>query len=886
MRRKGKLQKQLKVASEFFQQNRFQDVIDLTSQLIEKHPPSPKAEILQLKAMVKSRKTNIFERIEQIANSWPEDNEVLFELAKISYNISNFNQCLEFCRSISQDSEDTQVNLLMARTMGKLGKKEDSSAIFDQLLEKDNQNASVVEWGTRVAYELKDYDRANNLLRSLIELNGENAVTERIKRGLSKNYTIKNHSIEGKKQINSNEMRIDFIRSYMQHGFTDIALEQAKLLYVQHPESSRVTNLYSKTLVKAKDVDLALELIDTGSELLTKENMIKLHLLTRQFDYAHDLCIQELSTRGTKNIHQLFSNVLRQMGNDKRAQEFDKIALELNEYDLVSWKRTLLSRIHHKKADEDCWKKLLQNVGSNTKSLYLCWELALEFSNEEIIQDLKKEIERLIDRNKIKNLYKISMKFGRLDIGKYLCDLYEKGLQSFRLSSVKIHWQKQLGILEINQDEFDQLLSNGMKHKIEFVCHTLRRKSNAKRYLFNKNPDNSGPIIFLSNTLGIGGSEKQLTTLATQLKTDFPERKVIILIADKKSVKNDQNKIQLLENKGIQIFSFDDGKAIKHNTEIERLIGSVVHLIDDLPNLVMKRRIYNLIALYHQFKPSVVQSWQDQCNFLAGITSMVYPITHTILCCRSLPPNQKSKAHQRNTNGIKGIYNSFHGCKFIQFNHNSKYGKESYSNYTGINEKDMSYIQNIVLLPNADYLGEKRKNFVVGGVFRFVPEKRPLYWIEIAEKLLEKNKNLRFVIFGDGPLFQEIDSRIAESLFASNFKLKGFETDLDLIYHEMDLLLHVSEIEGMPNVVLEAQSYAIPVACTPSGGTTEAMMPNETGIVLDDLNQEVMIESLIKLIGDKKRLTTMATKAKDFIKYNHSSEVVMPKWLELYRIDK
>ena len=886
MRRKSKLQKQLKVASDLFQQNQFEDAFELTSRLIEKYPSNAKAEIFQLKAMVKLRKPSIFKRIEEIAISWPEDNEVLFELAKISYNISNFNQCLEFCRSASRDSEDTQVNLLMARTMGKLGKKEESSAIFDQLIEKDNQNVSIVEWGARVAYEIKDYERANHLLKSLIQLNGENAVTERLKRGLSKNYPNENRLTESKKQISSNEMKIDFIKSYLQHGLSDVAFEQAKLLWLKHPESPRVTNLYSETIVKTKDVDAASELIDTGSDLLLIENMIKLYLLTKQFNDAHDLCLQELSTRDSKNIYQLFSNVLRQMGDEQRAQEFDIMALDFNKYDLISWKRTLLSRIQHKKTNEEHWKKLSQDASSDTKSLYLCWELALEFSNEKVIQDLKKEIEHITDQNDIKNLYKISMKFGRLDMGKYFCDLYEKGIQSSISNSVKIHWQNQLDTLEMNQDEFDQLISNGMKHKIEFICHTLQRKCNARQHLFIENYDNSGPIIFLSNTLGIGGSEKQLTNLATLLKSNSSDREVIILIADKNSVKNDQNKIQYLEDKGIQIFSFDDGKAIKHISKIDNSIGSVFHLIDNLPNLVMKRRINNLIALFHRFKPSIVQSWQDQCNFLAGITSMVYPISKMILCCRSLPPNQKSKAHQRNTNGIKGVYSSLNKCKFIQFNHNSKYGKKSYSNFTGIDEKDMTHIQNIVNLPDLNNQKEKRKNFVVGGVFRFVPEKRPLYWIDIAEKLLEKNKNLKFVIYGDGPLFKEVDSRISKSLFTSNFELRGFETELDLIYSEIDLLLHVAEIEGMPNVVLEAQSYGIPVACSPSGGTIEAMIPNDTGIVLDDLNQEIMIDTLFELIEDKKQLAKMSTKAKGFIKYNHSPEIVLPKWLELYQIER
>ena len=48
----------------------------------------------------------------------------------------------------------------------------------------------------------------------------------------------------------------------------------------------------------------------------------------------------------------------------------------------------------------------------------------------------------------------------------------------------------------------------------------------------------------------------------------------------------------------------------------------------------------------------------------------------------------------------------------------------------------------------------------------------------------------------------------------------------------MDVFLLTSRREGLPNGVVEAQSYGIPVVASDVAGTAEAIIPGETGFVV------------------------------------------------------
>ena len=122
--------------------------------------------------------------------------------------------------------------------------------------------------------------------------------------------------------------------------------------------------------------------------------------------------------------------------------------------------------------------------------------------------------------------------------------------------------------------------------------------------------------------------------------------------------------------------------------------------------------------------------------------------------------------------------------------------------------------------------------FTIGYVGRMSPEKNPIGFIELAEQLHRRMPDLRFRMFGEGPLAEAVRARIQASAARAVISYAGF------VAHPSDALacLHVlvvpSHLDGRPTVVMEANACGVPVIGSPVGGIPELIEPGRNGLVL------------------------------------------------------
>lgn len=133
---------------------------------------------------------------------------------------------------------------------------------------------------------------------------------------------------------------------------------------------------------------------------------------------------------------------------------------------------------------------------------------------------------------------------------------------------------------------------------------------------------------------------------------------------------------------------------------------------------------------------------------------------------------------------------------------------------------------NVYLLNNAIDLGkfkydekirsEKRKKLnisndtlVIGHVGRFVEQKNHRFLIDIFNEIHKQNSNSILLLAGQGPLMEEIKSKV-ESLGLEKFVIfLGQIDDADKLYQAIDIFVLPSLYEGLPVVGVEAQATGL-----------------------------------------------------------------------------
>ncbi len=146
----------------------------------------------------------------------------------------------------------------------------------------------------------------------------------------------------------------------------------------------------------------------------------------------------------------------------------------------------------------------------------------------------------------------------------------------------------------------------------------------------------------------------------------------------------------------------------------------------------------------------------------------------------------------------------------------------------GIPEDKIVTVHNAVepVEKELERLGQRNvKEKVVTFMGRITFQKGPEYFIEAAKKVLERDPNVRFVMAGQGDMFNKMIKRVARLKMADKFHFTGF-----LKGEEVDRMLAISDVFVMPSVSepfgivpLEAMRSNVPVVISKQSGVSEIL---------------------------------------------------------------
>jgi glycosyltransferase involved in cell wall biosynthesis len=161
---------------------------------------------------------------------------------------------------------------------------------------------------------------------------------------------------------------------------------------------------------------------------------------------------------------------------------------------------------------------------------------------------------------------------------------------------------------------------------------------------------------------------------------------------------------------------------------------------------------------------------------------------------------------------------------------------------------------------------------IVGAAGRLSPEKGFANLIEAARIVVRTNPSVRFVVFGEGRLWADLERRIAAAHLQNEFILAGFRSDLDQFIPHLDLLTLPSYTEGLPNVILEAFAGGVPVVATAVGGTPELVEHGVNGRLVPPGDPPALAREILQLLGDERHRRAMGQRGRDRVLSEFSFE--------------
>lgn len=761
-------------------------------------------------------------------------------------------------------------------------------------------------------YISKDYEKCASRCAEILEIDGENIDAHRYmarslkslgdSKGSMKHYTFLENLL-----YFDREAKVARIRFKMEEGELTEALEICNEILENSPEDRHGLIYSARIYDKIGEYDTALETwhILLGSGIDDFESMLGLGRtyytmgMDEEAQYYLEQCLD--INPGDSRAKRTLSQVYARSGSLSDALELITNYCINNPEEITNWEKKLVLQF---RSGGDGAGETIEDIvslnGGSIQGYAIASVLAREFSmfdkSEEITERGIREYWNEVDYYRVmSNLYRnydnLTMEYKFLKDAKNVFGRNE-GIED-DLSKLR----KFLRIVGVSEKDIDFSINKGTPmQRTSCIVERIVQLSSEN---VNHSWDQNEKIAMVSSSLGRGGAERQVVTCLGGLVSDERWKDVRLFCY---RIDTSGGRFSTYEEEvgglGIKIDEFGvDG--IPDKSIIDQELGEWRKLVSLLPER-MRKTIIPLYMRIKEYKPSIVHSWQDGMNIDASIAAMIAGVPNIIMFARSMRPDRKTALHIRGRSYLYDAYRSILNAKRAVLAHNSNAGSISYSEWLEMENEEFPVIHNGVdfdaiernsndenvrmVLENLEI---EKEDKIVGSVFRIVEEKNPELWIDVAGEVITKMENTHFVIVGGGVQLDLMRDKVERMGISGRVHLVGQSTDVASWLKRMDLFFLTSRVEGLPNVLIEAQGFGVPVISTDAGGSRETFIHGVTGSLLTTESKDEIAGEIIEWMNRGDRwLKNSSANSMSNARSKFSTETMYEKLIDIYQMSK
>lgn len=378
-------------------------------------------------------------------------------------------------------------------------------------------------------------------------------------------------------------------------------------------------------------------------------------------------------------------------------------------------------------------------------------------------------------------------------------------------------------------------------------------------------------VVIACGTLGPGGAERQASMTAVGLQqSGLYDAHVLCNFIEPPA---DFFK-PMVEKAGAHVVKIEQSPAEHADPRIVACHAALTERFSSLRFGEIYLEILRYASRIREIKPAVVHTWMDYCNSLCGTAAQLVGVPGIVLGGRSVAP-----WHFRIFQPyMKAGYDALLKRKRFVFLNNSRAGSRDYEEWLGLKTGAIRTLNNGFEFPTIDRaaararmrekLGIGPDMKLVGSILRFSEEKRPQLLIDMAREIHARDPACRFVFHGGGAQLEDLRRYVAGFGLSEVILLPGLTDASWDALAAMDVFVLASRMEGLPNVMIEAQASGVPVVCTGVGGMPETYVEGITGLGVTSALPVDLALAVLGIIGSDIRLKEMSDKA-----YAHARKV-------------
>jgi glycosyltransferase involved in cell wall biosynthesis len=179
-------------------------------------------------------------------------------------------------------------------------------------------------------------------------------------------------------------------------------------------------------------------------------------------------------------------------------------------------------------------------------------------------------------------------------------------------------------------------------------------------------------------------------------------------------------------------------------------------------------------------------------------------------------------------------------------------------------------------------LGYEPSGRLIVNIGRLIPEKGQIHLIEAMPEVLERCRDARVIIVGDGELREVLQQRVQELELTREVRLLGTRADVPRLLAAAELFVYPSIRDGRPLALLEALSMCVPVVASDCDAMTELLENERTALLFRAGDNAALSRSLIYALENPGMMQQLARTAAQHAGCEISVDVMCQRYDRLF----
>jgi len=182
--------------------------------------------------------------------------------------------------------------------------------------------------------------------------------------------------------------------------------------------------------------------------------------------------------------------------------------------------------------------------------------------------------------------------------------------------------------------------------------------------------------------------------------------------------------------------------------------------------------------------------------------------------------------------------------------------------YNGVDLNKYSMMGNGKAMAVRKSLGIATDAFVIGTTAIFRPEKGYDVFLDGVKKIANDLQNWKVLLIGGGPVYKQCKSYCSSIGLENIVIFLGYTKEVEKYLAALDVFCLIPKNnEGFSNAILEAMAMGRPIIATDVGGNAEAVIHNETGLIIPPNDSQSFAEAVLKMYRNPEVRVDMGKKA-------------------------